>query len=958
MKRTNKKTKSVLSLLLTIILVLGIFTSLLYAEGTVRPANILAGDTETVILFDEDFEENDGGFISGITEPGMKNYWEWGKATYGPDDALKKANVWATELSGGYGPDSSGYIESPDMTIPEDYTTATLSVDYWLETTTSYDDGWGLYGDYGMVQISADGGANWKNVTGELYGDALYNYGEIENQAVSLDEYIGKTIRIRFFFFSFDDVEYEDWEYDGWYIDRVLVKGEKPTSGETEPTVPAIPTGLMAEATTEDIILIWDASETEGLIYKIYRSDVAGTGYEVIGESATNGYADREIEVGKTYYYVITAVDAAGVESEYSDEVSTAMEEQQGETAIIFNTNFEKNNGRFTSGVTEGGMENYWEWGKATHGPGDVKAKPNVWGTNLSAGYGPNSRGYIESPGLVIPEDCTTATLSVDYWLYTASLHQWEYDDGAYGKIQISTDNGVTWTDITDKLYGALDIYTDPIKESKELNLGEYIGETVKIRFYFHSGEDKDYIHWTYFGWYIDEMSITGTRPESGGPEPSIHTVTFEVTPESAIVVVKDSEGKVIPAEENGTYKLVTGDYSYIISAEGYENTNGTFTVSDKDEIVTVKLEEIIPEPIIYTLTLKGEGLESEPEAGEIEENTEITIIVNVPGGKQIAIFSVNDADKKDELIDNKYIFTITEDTEVEVTYEDIPAAIYKVTVNAENGIVEGMGEYEEGVEVTLTAVPGEGYEFVNWTDLEGEEVNADNPYIFTMGTEDIVLTANFKKTVTKLAKPEAVLEGDTISWDAVLNAVKYTIVIKPEEGESIEKDIVDTGLDLTTLELAPGVYTITIVAKPEKGSIDYIDSDVSAAVTYTVDEQIPEPGTPKYELKPAGDDAICTVEKTDEGVLVFTVKQGITGFKHFGVEVKSIVEHIGEETVVFTHLSNNKQQGLNAIKADFDMGGIKGAKSGFNIEENDVIKVYIVDDLTNDLGRNPVVLH
>lgn len=72
-----------------------------------------------------------------------------------------------------------------------------------------------------------------------------------------------------------------------------------------------------------------------------------------------------------------------------------------------------------------------------------------------------------------------------------------------------------------------------------------------------------------------------------------------------------------------------------------------------------------------------------------------------------------------------------------------IPAK-YNVTVTAENGTVEGAGEYEEGATATLTATANEGYEFVNWT--KGEEVvSTENPYTFTVNA-DVALVANFQE--------------------------------------------------------------------------------------------------------------------------------------------------------------------------------------------------------------------
>lgn len=69
---------------------------------------------------------------------------------------------------------------------------------------------------------------------------------------------------------------------------------------------------------------------------------------------------------------------------------------------------------------------------------------------------------------------------------------------------------------------------------------------------------------------------------------------------------------------------------------------------------------------------------------------------------------------------------------------------MFTVTATAENGTVEGFGEYEEGAEATLTATPAEGYEFVNWTSGE-TEVSTANPFTFTV-TSDTTLVANFKE--------------------------------------------------------------------------------------------------------------------------------------------------------------------------------------------------------------------
>ena len=89
-----------------------------------------------------------------------------------------------------------------------------------------------------------------------------------------------------------------------------------------------------------------------------------------------------------------------------------------------------------------------------------------------------------------------------------------------------------------------------------------------------------------------------------------------------------------------------------------------------------------------------------------------------------------------------------------------IPAK-YNVTVTAENGTVEGAGEYEEGATATLTATAAEGYEFVNWT--KGEEVvSTENPYTFTVNA-DVALVANFQEAAPEYEVMELTMTNLTV---------------------------------------------------------------------------------------------------------------------------------------------------------------------------------------------------
>jgi fibronectin type 3 domain-containing protein len=62
--------------------------------------------------------------------------------------------------------------------------------------------------------------------------------------------------------------------------------------------------------------------------YRVYRSTVSGGAYAMISSSslvASLSYTDSTVQSGATYYYVTTAVDAAGNESIFSNEVKAVI---------------------------------------------------------------------------------------------------------------------------------------------------------------------------------------------------------------------------------------------------------------------------------------------------------------------------------------------------------------------------------------------------------------------------------------------------------------------------------------------------------------------------------------------------------------------------------------------------------------------------------------------------------
>ena len=73
--------------------------------------------------------------------------------------------------------------------------------------------------------------------------------------------------------------------------------------------------------------LNWNASTSAVVGYRVYRSGNSGTSYTPLTGEAFDAltYSDTTAASGTTYYYVVTALDAGGMESAHSNEVKVVI---------------------------------------------------------------------------------------------------------------------------------------------------------------------------------------------------------------------------------------------------------------------------------------------------------------------------------------------------------------------------------------------------------------------------------------------------------------------------------------------------------------------------------------------------------------------------------------------------------------------------------------------------------
>jgi Abnormal spindle-like microcephaly-assoc'd, ASPM-SPD-2-Hydin len=83
--------------------------------------------------------------------------------------------------------------------------------------------------------------------------------------------------------------------------------------------------GIMPQ---HSVALGWNTSTSSGVVgYNIYRGTVSGGPYTRINSAldSTPYDTDSSVQAGKTYYYVVAAVESSGAESTYSNQAQAAI---------------------------------------------------------------------------------------------------------------------------------------------------------------------------------------------------------------------------------------------------------------------------------------------------------------------------------------------------------------------------------------------------------------------------------------------------------------------------------------------------------------------------------------------------------------------------------------------------------------------------------------------------------
>lgn len=101
------------------------------------------------------------------------------------------------------------------------------------------------------------------------------------------------------------------------------------TSTASNPTLTIHLSGSSVSPSPHSVSLSWDAGASISTVfgYNVYRSTVSGSSYVRMNSPLVTNtqFTDSTVQSGKTYYYVVTAVDFSGMQSAYSSQAKASI---------------------------------------------------------------------------------------------------------------------------------------------------------------------------------------------------------------------------------------------------------------------------------------------------------------------------------------------------------------------------------------------------------------------------------------------------------------------------------------------------------------------------------------------------------------------------------------------------------------------------------------------------------
>ena len=344
---------------------------------------------------------------------------------------------------------------------------------------------------------------------------------------------------------------------------------------------------------------------------------------------------------------------------------------------------------------------------------------------------------------------------------------------------------------------------------------------------------------WTGHQQTIDYTNITGdVCLEIGGLDPQQAKYNIYETECAAVdcyvLIVNAGNGgsvSVSPLQdcyEAGTQVTLTANpndgYEFEAWSDGNTNARRTIVMNkDYNLIATFRIIDIPANHYTLTLTCDEGGLVSKsPDLAYYEENASVTISATANEGYKFVQWS-------DGNTNATRVVTMNQNYTLHATF----IAQYTLTItSSEGGTVSKNPDYElydAGTQVTLTAQPNEGFEFVQWSD---ENTDVQRTIVMDKNYE---LNATFTRTPTEYDIQNLSVTSSNLNittrWKSI--ATRFEIVVTDTTQTVVHAEKIDAYEDNKVYKYkAPKYTTYTITVKPLDGTDNQIGIEASMSIT------------------------------------------------------------------------------------------------------------------------------
>ena len=441
-----------------------------------------------------------------------------------------------------------------------------------------------------------------------------------------------------------------------------------------------------------------------------------------------------------------------------------------------FNNNYENQvNGHMPTTVAAGG--NYIAYSPQYVGGTSIQIGPyglklpndvEVGSTQVTVSFWINTYNYntVNSPMFYLYNSSTgdwTSILMNTSAYSNNCIQTWSEVDGAQTNNTTSIQaNTGTWINVILTIDGNNgDLYINGTKQIDNLAVGDifstndyamYVGANPwSADQLFYSSYEEMYI---YDGVLTDsEIGILSNGGTYNGGEFNTATITINKSDANAGTVY--GAGDVIVGNETTVIARPNDGYEFVGWKDAGENTVSTdqvytFTPSG-DTTLTAEFRETQGGGNQQSCTVTVENQEggTVEGAGSYTEGDNVTLTAVPDVGYTFIKWQIDGVDAGTDT--TLTIPSISGDKNIKAVFEK---KTYTVTVTEpEGGTVQGAGSYKYGDNVTLTAEPNDGYEFVKW-QINGVDAGTNTTLNINSINGNKTITAIFNEVVTPPSPP------------------------------------------------------------------------------------------------------------------------------------------------------------------------------------------------------------